>query len=95
MIGVFFSVSSVGYFALAYRIVMLPASLFGVSIGQAFFSEITKDGSDTAALTFNTISKATFFIPFSIDLFAISLPTLSANSFLVNFSVINFRNSKD
>jgi len=62
LIGVFFSVSSVGYFALAYRIVMLPASLFGVSIGQAFFSEITKDGSDTAALTFNTISKATFFI---------------------------------
>ena len=58
----FFSVSSVGYFALAYRIVMLPATLFGVSIGQAFFSEVTKDGSDTAALTFNTISKATVFI---------------------------------
>lgn len=62
LIGIFFSVSSVGYFALAYRIVMLPASLFGVSIGQAFFSEITKDDSDYAVLVFNTALKATLFI---------------------------------
>lgn len=62
LIGIFFSVSSVGYFALANRIVMLPASLFGVSIGQAFFSEVTGDDSDTAGLVFRTISKATIFI---------------------------------
>ena len=41
------------------------------------------------------LSKATFFTPFSIDLFAISLPTLSANSFLVNFSVMKFFSIED
>lgn len=56
VIGMLTSVEVVGHYALSYRILTGPALLLGHSIGQSFYSQVTRRGVDHAALVSQTTS---------------------------------------
>lgn len=58
LLSVFFSASVVGYYALAFRLMSLPMSLIGRSIGQVFFqrASVAKNEGNLADVTETTFS---------------------------------------
>ncbi len=59
LISVFYSVSTLGFYSLVQRVLGIPSSLIGNSIGQVFFQEATKEKQETgkAIKTFNSTVK--------------------------------------
>ncbi|MBN1180641.1 MAG: oligosaccharide flippase family protein [Bacteroidales bacterium] len=75
LLAVFFSQAIVGYYSLAYRLIKLPMSLIGSSIGQVFFqnvSEVRDDPDQLAILVKMVFQRLT-----SIGLFPALLVTVS------------------
>jgi O-antigen/teichoic acid export membrane protein len=68
LISTFYSISTLGFYSLAQRVLAMPMSLIGGSIGQVFFQEATKEKQDTgkAIKTFNSTVKKLFIIGFPI-----------------------------
>ena len=50
LLSVFFSQAIVGYYAIAYRLVKLPMSLIGSSVGQVFFQKVSEVREDPVEL---------------------------------------------
>jgi O-antigen/teichoic acid export membrane protein len=76
LISSFFSVATLGFYSLVQRLLGMPASLIGNSIGQVFFQQATKEKQETgkAINTFNgTVKK----------LFIIGLPSFGIMFFIV------------
>lgn len=83
-IGVLYSTTVVGHYALAYRIVALPSTLIGAAIGQVYLREASRRAHgpqsatrsfDKVALTLGVVSAIPFalLLGFSDDLFAFML----------------------
>lgn len=71
MLSYFFSQSITGFFSLAVRVISLPVSLIGASIGHVFFQQVSQmvsEGRDTAVYVKNTLIKLTVIgiLPFSV-----------------------------
>jgi O-antigen/teichoic acid export membrane protein len=64
LISAFFSVATLGFYSLVQRLLGMPSSLIGNSIGQVFFQEATKEKQQTgkAIKTFNSTIKKLFII---------------------------------
>jgi O-antigen/teichoic acid export membrane protein len=64
LISAFFSVATLGFYSLVQRLLGMPSSLIGNSIGQVFFQEATKEKQKTgkAIKTFNSTVKKLFII---------------------------------
>jgi len=64
LISSFYSIKTLGFYSLAQRILGMPSSLIGNSIGQVFFQEATKEkqSSGKAIKTFNTTFKKLLLI---------------------------------
>jgi len=64
LISTFFSVTTLGFYSLAQRLLGMPSSLIGGSIGQVFFQEATKEKHATgkAIKTFNSTVKKLLII---------------------------------
>jgi len=64
LISSFYSVKTLGFYSLAQRILGMPSSLIGGSIGQVFFEEATKEKHQTgkAIKTFNSTLKKLLII---------------------------------
>lgn len=71
MLGYFFSTAIVGFYSLAHKLISMPMTLIGSSIGQVFFKEastVKKDKLALSNLTLKTYNKLLNIgiIPFSI-----------------------------
>ncbi len=64
LISAYYTVSTLGFYSLAQRMLGMPASLIGSSIGQVYFQEATKEKQETgkAINTFNKTSKKLFIL---------------------------------
>lgn len=64
LISIYYSVATLGLYSLAQRMLGMPASLIGRSIGQVYFQEATKEKQETgkAVNTFNKTSKKLFML---------------------------------
>lgn len=64
LISVFFSVSTLGFYSLIQRVLGMPSTLIGNSIGQVFFQQATKEKQQTgkAIKTFNNTVKKLILI---------------------------------
>ena len=64
LISSFFSVATLGFYSLVQRLLGMPSSLIGNSIGQVFFQEATKEKQETgkAIKTFNNTVKKLLII---------------------------------
>ena len=82
LISMFYSVTTLGFFSLVQRLLGMPSSLIGQSIGQVYFQQATKEKQKTgrAVKTFNNALKKLLIIGvpsfgflffFTEDLFAI------------------------
>ena len=73
LLSSFFNASIVGFFSLSHRLISLPMSLIGGSIGQVFFqnsAQLIRDKEKLGLFVFNTFKKLVLIsiIPFSIIL---------------------------
>lgn len=60
LLGTFFTTGIVGFFSLSHRVISMPMSLIGSSIGQVFFqksAEVKNDKEALKNLTLNTYKK--------------------------------------
>ena len=76
LITLFYSISTLGFYSLVQRVLILPSSLIGGSIGQVFFQEATKEKQQTGTVThsFNATLKKLIIIgiiPFGILYFTV------------------------
>jgi len=64
LISSFYSVSTLGFYSLVQRVLGMPSSLIGNSIGQVFFQQATKEKQQTgkAIKTFNSTARKLFII---------------------------------
>jgi len=64
LISIFYNVKTLGFYSFSQRLLGMPSSLIGGSIGQVFFQEATKEKQRTgkAIKTFNSTIKKLFFI---------------------------------
>ena len=76
LISSFYGIKTLGFYSLAQRMLGMPSSLIGGSIGQVFFQEATKEKQETgkAVKTFNSTLK---------KLILIALPSFSILYFVV------------
>lgn len=81
LISTYFALSTLGFYSIAQKILGMPASLIGGSIGQVYFQAASKEKLETGTSinSFNATSKKLFFI--SVVLFTplyFILPTVFA-----------------
>jgi O-antigen/teichoic acid export membrane protein len=64
LISSFYNIKTLGFYSLAQRLLGIPSSLIGSSIGQVFFQEATKEEQKTGNVlkTFNSTVKKLLFI---------------------------------
>lgn len=64
LISSFFSLATLGFYSLVQRVLGLPTTLIGGSIGQVFFQQVTKEKQETGKATnsFNSTVKKLFII---------------------------------
>ena len=64
LISFYYMVATLGFYSLAQRVLGMPASLIGSSIGQVYFQEAAKEKQETgkAVNTFNKTSKKLFIL---------------------------------
>lgn len=64
LISSFFSLATLGFYSLVQRVLGLPTTLIGGSIGQVFFQQVTKEKQETGKATnsFNGTVKKLFII---------------------------------
>lgn len=64
LISIYYSVATLGLYSLAQKMLGMPASLIGSSIGQVYFQEATKEKQETgkAVKTFKKTSKKLFIL---------------------------------
>ncbi|WP_321391945.1 oligosaccharide flippase family protein [uncultured Desulfuromusa sp.] len=64
LISLYFNITTLGFYSLAQKILNMPASLIGKSIGQVYFQEATREKNQTgkAIKTFNRTSKKLFIL---------------------------------
>lgn len=64
LISIYYTVSTLGFYSLAQRMLGMPASLIGSSIGEVYFQEATKEKQETgkAINTFNRTAKKLFIL---------------------------------
>jgi len=71
LISIFYSVSTLGFYSLVQRVLGIPSSLMGKSIGQVYYEEGTKEKKRTGSATtlFNSTLKKLLIIGFPSFLF--------------------------
>ncbi len=70
LVSSFYTISTLGFYSLVNRVLGIPATLLGNSIGQVFFKQATKEKQETgnAMKSFNAIVIRLFFIGLPIFL---------------------------
>jgi O-antigen/teichoic acid export membrane protein len=76
LITLFYAVSTLGFYSLVQRVLAMPASLVGNSIGQVFFQEASKEKQETgsAQISFNSTLKKLILlgiVPFGVLFFIV------------------------
>ena len=64
LISIYYTVATLGFYSLAQRVLGMPATLIGSSIGQVYFQEAVKEKQETGKVvnTFNKTSKKLFIL---------------------------------
>lgn len=81
LLASFFSQSVAGYYALSFRLLQMPMSLIGVSIGQVFYRQASEVRADRARLSEST--ERVFKALLSLSLFPVLLLTVAGREFFV------------